>query len=44
MAATRFERVFLDQVIELWRTHPFPVPDPATLPPSLRDQLSAYSA
>ncbi|WP_280262447.1 TetR/AcrR family transcriptional regulator [Nocardia abscessus] len=43
-AGLRFERVLLDLTIELWRTRPFPVPDPADLPPSLREQLTAYSA
>lgn len=43
-AGQRFERVLLDLTIELWRTRPFPVPDPADLPVSLREQLIAYSA
>ncbi|MEV4475870.1 TetR/AcrR family transcriptional regulator [Nonomuraea sp. NPDC049504] len=43
-AAVRFEQVFLDLVVELWQTRPFPVPDPGSLPASLREQLSAYSA
>ncbi|UAK33070.1 TetR/AcrR family transcriptional regulator [Nocardia asteroides] len=43
-AGQRFERVLLDLTIELWQTRPFPVPDPAELPPSLREQLIAYSA
>ncbi|MFB9966534.1 TetR/AcrR family transcriptional regulator [Sinosporangium siamense] len=43
-AALRFEHVLLDLTAELWRTRPFPVPDPASLPASLRDQLTAYSA
>ena len=43
-AALRFERVLRDLTAELWRTRPFPVPDLAELPPSLRAQLSAYSA
>ncbi|PSK98816.1 TetR family transcriptional regulator [Murinocardiopsis flavida] len=42
-AAQRFEQILLDLFVELWRTHPFPVPDPADLPPSLREQLAAYS-
>jgi hypothetical protein len=40
----RFERVLRDLTVELWRTQPFPVPDLAELPPSLREQLGAYSA
>ncbi|MGW4327360.1 TetR/AcrR family transcriptional regulator [Nocardia sp. NPDC004573] len=43
-AGQRFERVLLDLTIELWRTRPFAVPDLAGLPPSLREQLTAYSA
>ena len=43
-AGTRFERVLLDLVVELWRTRPFPVPDPADLAPSLREQLVGYCA
>ncbi|MBG0822762.1 WHG domain-containing protein [Planomonospora sp. ID91781] len=43
-AALRFEQVLLDLTVELWRTRPFPVPDPAGLPASLREQLTAYSA
>ncbi|MFG2102039.1 TetR/AcrR family transcriptional regulator [Micromonospora echinaurantiaca] len=43
-AAQRFEQVLLDLTVELWRTRPFPVPDLADLPPSLRGQLTAYSA
>lgn len=43
-AALRFEQVLLDLTVELWRTRPFPVPDLAELPASLRDQLTAYAA
>jgi AcrR family transcriptional regulator len=43
-AALRFEQVLLDLTVELWRTRPFPVPDLADLPASLRGQLTAYSA
>ncbi|TMR89308.1 TetR/AcrR family transcriptional regulator [Nonomuraea basaltis] len=43
-AALRFEQVLLDLTVELWRTRPFPVPDLADLPASLREQLTAYSA
>ncbi|MFD7664825.1 TetR/AcrR family transcriptional regulator [Streptomyces sp. NPDC059788] len=42
-AGQRFEQVLLDLTVELWRTRPFPVPDPAGLPASLREQLTAYS-
>ncbi|WP_344855005.1 TetR/AcrR family transcriptional regulator [Planomonospora alba] len=42
-AGQRFEQILLDQVAELWRTRPFPVPDPADLDPSLLEQLRAYS-
>ncbi|WP_149561713.1 TetR/AcrR family transcriptional regulator [Streptomyces cacaoi] len=43
-AGQRFEHVLLDLTVELWRTRPFPVPDLADLPESLREQLTAYSA
>ncbi|WP_106402305.1 TetR/AcrR family transcriptional regulator [Actinocorallia populi] len=43
-AAQRFEHVLLDLTAELWRTRPFPVPDPADLPASMLEQLTAYSA
>ncbi|RZQ62290.1 TetR/AcrR family transcriptional regulator [Amycolatopsis suaedae] len=43
-AGQRFEQVLLDLTVEQWRTRPFPVPDPAGLPASLREQLAAYSA
>ncbi|MEU4833524.1 TetR/AcrR family transcriptional regulator [Streptosporangium sp. NPDC023615] len=39
-----FERVFFDQIVELWRTRPFPVPDLSELRAPLREQLRAYSA
>ncbi|GII96948.1 WHG domain-containing protein [Sinosporangium siamense] len=31
-------------MVTLWRQRPFPVPDLADLPTSLREQLTAYSA
>ncbi|APU15997.1 MULTISPECIES: TetR/AcrR family transcriptional regulator [Actinoalloteichus] len=43
-AAVRFEQVLLDLTVELWQTRPFPVPEPACLPESLRAQLTTYSA
>ncbi|AFU04222.1 TetR/AcrR family transcriptional regulator [Nocardia brasiliensis] len=43
-AGQRFERVLRDLTIELWQTRPFPVPDLAELPASLRAQLIDYSA
>ncbi|UNS97478.1 TetR/AcrR family transcriptional regulator [Streptomyces tubbatahanensis] len=43
-AGQRFEHVLLDLTVELWRTRPFPVPELADLPESLREQLTAYSA
>ncbi|MEU4542081.1 TetR/AcrR family transcriptional regulator [Nonomuraea dietziae] len=43
-AALRFEQVLLDLTVELWQAQPFPVPDLAGLPASLREQLTAYSA
>ncbi|MEU7579801.1 TetR/AcrR family transcriptional regulator [Streptomyces sp. NPDC041068] len=42
-AALRFEQVLLDLTVELWQTRPFPVPRPAELPQSLRDQLATYA-
>ncbi|GAB2738220.1 TetR/AcrR family transcriptional regulator [Amycolatopsis magusensis] len=42
-AGQRFEQVLLDLTVELWETNPFPVPDPAELPASLREQLTTYS-
>ncbi|MGW4844567.1 TetR/AcrR family transcriptional regulator [Nocardia brasiliensis] len=43
-AGQRFERVLRDLTIELWQTRPYPVPDLAELPASLREQLIDYSA
>ncbi|MEV4892898.1 TetR/AcrR family transcriptional regulator [Nonomuraea sp. NPDC055795] len=43
-AAHRFELIFSGLVTELWQTRPFPVPNLADLPPSLQEQLRAYSA
>ncbi|MGA6161334.1 TetR/AcrR family transcriptional regulator [Amycolatopsis magusensis] len=42
-AGQRFEQVLLDLTVELWETNPFPVPGPAELPASLREQLTTYS-
>ncbi|RKT82262.1 DNA-binding transcriptional regulator, AcrR family [Saccharopolyspora antimicrobica] len=42
-AGQRFEQILLDLTAELWRTRPFPVPEPAELAPSLRGQLADYS-
>ncbi|MFG3259345.1 TetR/AcrR family transcriptional regulator [Streptomyces sp. NPDC048172] len=44
MAGQRFERVLLDQVVELWKERPFPAPDLSDLEPSLRAQLEAHAA
>ncbi|GAA2061235.1 TetR/AcrR family transcriptional regulator [Streptomyces albiaxialis] len=43
LAGHRFERVLLDQVVELWNERPFPAPEPDGLEPSLRAQLEAHS-
>ncbi|MDJ1133888.1 TetR/AcrR family transcriptional regulator [Streptomyces iconiensis] len=43
VAGERFETVLRDQVMELWETRPFPVPDLTELAPSLREQLHAYA-
>lgn len=42
-AVQRFEQVFLDLVLEIWRSRPFGVPDRADLPAGLWDQLQAYA-
>ena len=42
-AGMRFEQVFRDQVVALWREKPFPVPDLTELAPGLREQLVTYS-
>ncbi|GAA1990405.1 TetR/AcrR family transcriptional regulator [Amycolatopsis minnesotensis] len=42
-AGQQFEQVLLDLTAELWRTSPFPVPDPDGLPSAQLDQLTAYS-
>ncbi|PZG03706.1 TetR family transcriptional regulator [Nonomuraea aridisoli] len=41
-AGRDFEQVFLDEVVDLWRPRPFPVPD--ELDPSIREQLPLYAA
>jgi AcrR family transcriptional regulator len=43
-AGQHFEQVFLELLVELWETKPFPVPELNELPESLRDQLRAYAA
>lgn len=43
MAGRDFERVFLDEVVRLWRKRPFKVPRTEELPESLRDQMLRYS-
>ncbi|MFI6819136.1 TetR/AcrR family transcriptional regulator [Nonomuraea sp. NPDC050328] len=42
-AKQAFERVFFDQIVEVWRTRPFPTPDLSELSGSLRGQLRDYS-
>ncbi len=37
-----FGGVFLGLMVELWRKHPFPVPDPGQIDPVLREQLERY--
>ncbi|MFI6319798.1 TetR/AcrR family transcriptional regulator [Nonomuraea sp. NPDC050556] len=44
LAEQGFEAIFLEQVVDLWNTNPFPVPDLEDLAPSLRDQLNDYYA
>lgn len=43
-AGRRFEQIFLDQFVELWRAHPFPVPDPDDVDPALHAQHVDYAA
>ncbi|WP_158895186.1 TetR/AcrR family transcriptional regulator [Amycolatopsis anabasis] len=43
-AGQDFEQVFLAEIEALWATSPFPVPRADELAPSIREQLSAYSA
>ncbi|MEV6593716.1 TetR/AcrR family transcriptional regulator [Streptomyces acidicola] len=42
-AGMRFAHVFLDMIVKVWETQPFPVPDLDELPEGLREQLRAYS-
>ncbi|WP_063734089.1 TetR/AcrR family transcriptional regulator [Streptomyces sp. RTd22] len=42
-AGMRFAHVFLDMIVEVWNTRPFPVPDLGEQPERLREQLRAYS-
>ncbi|QVQ52830.1 TetR/AcrR family transcriptional regulator [Spiractinospora alimapuensis] len=43
-AGNRFERIFLDQFVELWRARPFPAPSPDCVDPALHAQHVAYAA
>lgn len=43
LAGQDFERVFMEEIAELWRTRPFPAPGEGELDPSIRGQLSAYA-
>ncbi|MFI1510460.1 TetR/AcrR family transcriptional regulator [Streptomyces sp. NPDC020597] len=42
-AGLRFESVFIDMIVEVWNTRPFPVPELNELPEGLPEQLHAYS-
>lgn len=42
-AGQNFERVFLEQIVELWKVKPYPVPRAEDLAPSLREQMQKYS-
>jgi hypothetical protein len=42
-AGLRFENVFIDMIVEVWNTRPFPVPELDALPQGLPEQLHAYS-
>ncbi|TDE58470.1 TetR/AcrR family transcriptional regulator [Nonomuraea mesophila] len=43
LAGRGFEQVFLEEVAELWKERPFPVPAPGELHPSIHDQLRLYA-
>ncbi|MFC5833357.1 TetR/AcrR family transcriptional regulator [Nonomuraea insulae] len=43
LAGQDFERVFMEEIAELWRTRPFPAPGEGELDPSIREQLRAYA-
>ncbi|OEU90442.1 TetR family transcriptional regulator [Streptomyces abyssalis] len=43
-AGQQFEKVFLDQFVDLWERAPYPVPDFEDLPPSIQRQMTDYSA
>jgi AcrR family transcriptional regulator len=40
--ALQFAGTFFGLFLELWRSHPFPVPAPEEIDPGLRDQLERY--
>ena len=42
-SAYRFGRVFLDLIVEHYRGHPFPVPEPELFSPELRAQLQRFA-
>lgn len=44
LAGRDFEQVFLEEVAELWKSRPFPVPAAEELDASIREQLRAYAA
>lgn len=43
-AGQRFERVFLDQLVDVWEREPYPVPRFEELAPSIQRQMTAYAA
>lgn len=43
-AGIEFGEVFLDQIVQLWNTRPFPVPAMEDLDPSLSGQMRDYAA
>jgi AcrR family transcriptional regulator len=43
-AAMRFSGTYLGLFAEAWQAGPFPVPSPESMPPALREQLTAFLA
>ncbi|TMR26790.1 TetR/AcrR family transcriptional regulator [Nonomuraea zeae] len=44
MAGHAFGEVFFEEMAELWRTRPFPLPAPERLDPAIREQLRDFAA
>ncbi|MFF3504443.1 TetR/AcrR family transcriptional regulator [Streptomyces sp. NPDC003247] len=43
-AGQQFEKVFLDQLVDIWEKDPYPVPRFEDLAPSLQEQMTDYAA